>query len=108
MFNSLVSFFNKHLSIIELKEEEAKNQLIQNLEQSLSFFDTHNAISLLEKYLGLFSNEEIKRLINAGYENSQVSSILMDEDLKNFYCTLMDRNINDPLSPQILSDFEII
>lgn len=108
VFNSLVSFFDKHLSIIKLKEEETKNKLIESLEQSESFYSTHSAITNLNGYLSSFSDEEKERLIYAGCENGQVGSILEDQDLKEFYCSLIERSIDEPLDCDILSDFKKI
>lgn len=106
IFKSLVDFFGKHISIIKLREEEQKNKLIEELEQSGSFHTTHHVIAKLEHYTDSFSNEDIQRIVIAGSDNSQISSILEDTDVKAFYCNLLNLHILDPLDEKVLSAFQ--
>lgn len=79
---------------INLKEKESKDKLIGNLEKSMSFQATHDTISKLNKYLGSFSQEEIKRLNKAGTTNDQIFSISNDPDVEQFYLSLINEYHN--------------
>lgn len=102
IFNSLSSFFEKHLDIINLKNERIRNDLIEELEQSGAFWVTHNVIAKLNPHKNSFSIDEKERIINAAKYNSQIFGIIEDPDVKEFYCSILDRDNTEPLSLKIL------
>lgn len=92
--SSLSYFFKRHLHIIELIDENKKEELIHELEQSTSFYFTHHVISELEKYTD-WNDEQVQRLCQICLENSQIRSIIRDEDVYNFYSNLLNGYSNN-------------
>lgn len=68
---------------IQLAEEIDKLEEIERLENSSNFATTHKAIAALSEYDD-FKDVEIKRIVSAYLENSQVGWILGDDDVKIF------------------------
>lgn len=94
-----------HLSCVKEKAEETKNQseeearkedLINLLEDSNTFANTHLIIKKLNKFTE-WSDAQRAKLFKAAEENSQVSLIIEDEDIKQFFNKLSengDRKVN--------------
>lgn len=87
-FKSLVDFLNEHFKDIKLKSEQQKETLIRYLSQSGSFSTTHKYIGQLSKYTD-WSVQQIEELCVAAVENSQVHRIFGDDDIVEFYKTLL-------------------
>lgn len=66
------------------KDELRKEELIDKLEDSRSFANTHIVIEQLLKIKEWSENQKAK-LFNIALENNQVTYILKDEDVKKFY-----------------------
>lgn len=88
-YTKLSDFFNDHHKDIQLKVEEEKNELINDLRNSPNFENTHHIISRLSKYVS-FTDGQIRELVNVASENSQVNWILGDPDVKGFYEKLIE------------------
>lgn len=101
-YKSLVGFLKDHVSDIELLDEQEKNDLIDALADSYNFANTHALISKLSKYTD-WSDDQKRRLFSAARENSQVSRILADDDLYEFFQALMSKNTS---KDSILEDIE--
>lgn len=92
-----------HFNCISEKNEETKHQseetiqktkLINDLEDSMSFANTHDIIKQLSKYKN-WTDEQKNRLVTIALENNQVTYILKDRDVKSFYksiCQNLDSN----------------
>ncbi|WP_423188410.1 PIN domain-containing protein [Alkalibacterium sp. f15] len=102
VFNSLGSFFEKHIQVIHLKEEQEKNKSIIDLEETQSFSNTHSVIQKLFSHLDSFSKEQTSRIIDAAIDNSQIGNILEDPDIKEFYCKLLNRDFNNYMNKDFL------
>lgn len=83
-YRSLTSFFKEHKINIELRWEEEKDQLIQELAESPNFSTTHEIIKRLSKFIS-FSEEQIRKIGVDAFANSQVAWISKDPDVKRFY-----------------------
>lgn len=70
-YTKLSAFFNKHHKDIQLRVEEEKNKLIESLAQSPNFETTHSIIARLSSFVS-FTDEQIRELVKAATENSQV------------------------------------
>ncbi len=92
-YRTLGDFFREHDINIRLQENEEKNNLIDYLINSKSFWDTHEIIRKLSK-LGSFSDEQTKALTTALLSNNQVNWISEDEDIKTFYDNLLSDKSN--------------
>jgi len=79
---------NSDSPVAMAKSKEEKAELIRNLEESGSFRDTHSCIAALSEFISFFTSEEIRRLIQAKNENTQISMIQTDEDIAQFYSTI--------------------
>lgn len=88
-YTKLSDFFNEHHTDIQLKVEEEKNKLIEELLSSTNYAHTHSVISILSRYVS-FTDEQIRELVASAVSNSQVFAILGDLDLKNFYGKLIE------------------
>ena len=97
LYKTLGRFFSAHDIKIQLKEEEEKNKLVESLINSGNFLATHEIIRKLNKFSS-FTDEQIRGLATALLSNSQVSWIISDEDVKNFYLrTVTDKaNLFEP------------
>lgn len=87
---------NFHFECINEKNEETKNKgeqelqkddLINRLEDSTSFANTHTIIAEMNDVKS-WSDEQKKKLIKIALKNSQVKYILKDKDIKQFYKAL--------------------
>ena len=70
------------------EEKRRKIDLINSLSSSRNFATTHSVISKLLAVVS-WDNDEIERLMEIAVSNSQVSSILLDQDVKSFYSDLL-------------------
>jgi hypothetical protein len=86
---------------IQLAAEAAKEQLLAELVNSRSFSTTHEAIANLQQYLNLLSSADAERLIRAAETNTQISWILSDPDIEEFYARLSE------LHPRGTSDISL-
>ncbi|MBF0275288.1 MAG: DUF4935 domain-containing protein [Nitrospinae bacterium] len=64
---------------------------ISNLLHSGAFATTHSAIEALNPYAHFLSDDEIVRILEATIDNSQISAIIRDEDVKQFISTLYEK-----------------
>lgn len=87
-FKNLVAFLKEHLKEIELKSENEKQNLIDTLAHSESFYSTHKIIADLSKHSG-WTISQIEALCAIAKENTQVSWILNDHDVFEFYFKLL-------------------
>lgn len=87
---------NFHFECINEKNKETKNKgeqelqkddLINRLEDSTSFANTHTIIAEMNDVKS-WSDEQKKKLIKIALKNSQVKYILKDKDIKQFYKAL--------------------
>lgn len=83
-YQSLEVFFKEHDIAIDFEIEQDKNTLIESLINSSSFLSTHETIRRLSKY-NAFSDDQIRGLSTALLGNSQVKSIIEDDDVREFY-----------------------
>lgn len=82
-------------------DEQRKINLIDDLEYSGNFSDTHRIIKNLSKYKE-WKDEEIEKLLFIGINNSQVNRILTDEDIKVFYRKILEKtSLNNEYSKKI-------
>ena len=79
------------------------NLLINELSDSPNFACTHEIMSKLRKYPD-FSPSQIRRLVDIGLTNSQVSWIADDADVNQFYRKLVDGK-TDLIDPETLATF---
>jgi predicted nucleic acid-binding protein len=83
LFKGLPDFLKKYFPDIKLSDEIDKSIAIENLENSLSFMATHNAIASLQKYDD-FKEADLLRIIDAYSSNQQIRWILGDGDVRSF------------------------
>ena len=93
-----------HFDCILEKKEETKNQsdeviqkekLINSLDDSMNFANTHTVIERLSKYK-TWTKEQKDKLIKIALKNNQVTYILKDRDVKKFYKSIcMDSDSDD-------------
>ena len=88
-YKNLISFLNEHIQDIKLKTEEEKEDLIEKLAESRNFVTTHGIIAMLKKQTG-WTEDQIEKLCQIAEDNTQVSWILTDEDVLQFYNDLLE------------------
>lgn len=71
------------------KEDQEKQDLINALEDSESFKNTHAVITALSKFTS-WNEKQKRKLLNIALDNTQVEYILKDEDVYNFYKKICD------------------
>jgi hypothetical protein len=84
VYENLTSFLQAHYPDIKLSTQVASEMAVARLESSGTFASTHEAIVNLHR-ISDFSNDQVQRLVDAALENSQVSMIIHDDDVKEFY-----------------------
>lgn len=87
-YKNLVSFLSEHLTEIQLKTEQEKEQLIDTLRNSHNFVTTHGVITMMKKYTE-WSDSQIEGLCEAAINNTQVKWIIGDDDVFEFYSNLL-------------------
>lgn len=85
---------------------DQKENLITALEESGTFANTHQVIAQLAKQRD-FSDEQVVRMVDAAIENTQISWIAEDEDVKKFYTELLQNRMHI-LSPEAQDQFRIM
>lgn len=92
-----------HFNCIEEKNNETKNQdekekqkeeLINSLEESMNFVNTHKVIGKLSEYKD-WTEEQKTKLIRTALKNNQVTYILKDQDVRSFYELICKGTNND-------------
>jgi len=84
LYKSLGIFFKEHDIAIDFEIEQDKNSLVEGLINSQSFMTTHELIRRLSKY-NSFSDDQTKGLATALLGNTQIKSIIEDNDIQTFY-----------------------
>lgn len=87
-YSNLVGFLNAHVNEIQLEVETDKQKLIDNLYKSRSFASTHEVIALIKRYSG-WTEQQIEKICSALVDNRQVSWIIQDPDIFNFYRSII-------------------
>lgn len=96
-YSTLVGFLNAHVKEIQLKVETDKQKLIDELYESDSFASTHGIIASLKKYSG-WTEQQVERICSALVNNNQVSWIIEDQDILDFYNTIVAKFNYEELS----------
>lgn len=109
-YTQLSEFFREHHADIKLREEEEKNQLIEELTQSMSFARAHESIKKLSKFDG-FSDSQIKKMVEVAISNSQIRWIARDPGVNDFYRSIvlgkediLDRSVSEQFRFHFLYD----
>lgn len=76
------------------QEHKEKEKLILDLENSNSFKQTHSIISKLKK-IKSWSQEEKRQLKMIAEKNKQVSSIMKDNDISEFFASISQKTPNE-------------
>lgn len=98
-FKSLGEFLKKHFKDIALRVETEKDGLIEKLARSGSFATTHAVIKELSEFSD-WTERQIQDMCSAAVNNHQISWILSDDDVYEFYKGLIEKlsvkNSGDP------------
>lgn len=89
-FKSLGEFLKKHFKDIALRVETEKDELIEKLACSRSFATTHAVIKELSAYSD-WSVRQIQDMCSAAVHNHQISWIISDDDVYEFYKGLIEK-----------------
>ena len=95
-YKNLVPFLTENISDIKLETETEKQRLIDQLSNSGSFQSTHATIAMLKMFSG-WTEDQIEKLCAIAENNTQVSWILKDPDVFEFYSHILsEKNIESP------------
>ena len=84
---------------------ESVHEAISNLAESGSFANTHWAVAHAANYLPHLTKDDAERLFQAAIDNNQVRWIISDEDVNDFYLSLINNwvtEINPELADEII------
>ncbi|OZV23460.1 haloacid dehalogenase [Streptococcus sobrinus] len=85
LFNKMYNCKNEAFHDVKQdKTEQEKIDLINELESSNTFANTHRIINKMSN-ISEWSSEEVEDLLVVAYHNSQVHYIIQDEDLEKFF-----------------------
>lgn len=99
-----------YFECVSEKDKEIKGQseetikidgLINRLEDSMSFANTHDIIAKLRVYENL-TDEQKTKLVKIALNNNQVTYILKDKDVKKFYEAVC-KNYNDDDARKVIA-----
>ena len=99
-YRRLSQFFKEYYPDIKLASELEKELAIRSLSRSGNFHATHNAISKLDKYVE-FNKSQVNELAQICATNNQVGWILEDDDVYDFYKSLVD-NYSEHIDKELL------
>lgn len=85
LYSGMKTFFAEHFPEIFLASDTEKIIAIKRLNNSKSFKETHEAISVLHPLISDFSKDEAKSIFQAIFNNPEIYSISSDEDVSSFY-----------------------
>jgi hypothetical protein len=85
----LTEFFKAHFPKIKLAIDMERAGAVAKLADSGSFASTHRSITELSAYDSL-TDAEVDTLVDAALNNSQIRSIICDNDVSSFYQELID------------------
>jgi predicted nucleic acid-binding protein len=111
LYHDLRSFVEQRLPDVAFRFEEAdigteeaaeRTRLIASLRDSPSFQTTHSVIAQLGRYTE-FTTHDLNQILLAAVTNSQVSSIVNDEDVGRFLRQLIEGRERD-VEPRLLSE----
>ena len=88
-YRRLSAFFNKNYPDIKMASELEKDLAIKDLSTSSNFASTHSRIERLSKF-SEFSKSQVNELCEIALSNDQVTWIITDADVKEFYQNLID------------------
>jgi hypothetical protein len=110
-YPSLVSFFNEHQKDINLMAENEKEALINSLNLSGTFRNTHEIIYSLNSY-EYFTDAQVNKLLDIAVWNRQVRAIIRDTDIWLFYRSIIKGRENiieiTEYNKDILQELEVI
>lgn len=93
LYSGLSEFTKEHFPDIKVPSDAIKSGAIKALTGSASFAQTHAAIAELQPLVRELSDAEGLALLLAVTNNSQISDIINDEDVKKFYKDVYSRFI---------------
>lgn len=96
-YKNLVPFLNENISDIKLEAENEKQHFIEKLYNSRSFRETHATIAMLKMFSG-WTDDQIEELCYIAETNTQVSRILVDADIYEFYVQILSGKNREELS----------
>lgn len=103
LYTNLSKFFKEHYPEIQLASELQVEISVEALVNSSGYTQTHAAINRLRNFDN-FTNDQINKMISAGLKNGQISRILSDGDVFDFYHNLI-RNYSKEIEGELFEDF---
>lgn len=91
VYKRMSGFLKQHFPLARLANELEKELAIENLAKSGSFYSTHIAIAALNKFSD-FTDLQINEIVKAYLSNTQINSIIEDEDVLEFILKLIEQN----------------
>jgi len=105
-YKRLSGFLKDKYPDIKLASEVEKELLITELSISPNFATTHSAIQQLSKY-SEFTDSQLNSIVRAAISNNQVYWIIDDEDIHEFFTTLI-KGREDRIEDDILHTLEAL
>ena len=96
--------FPKKINIIEEKQRE---KCISRLENSGSYERTHKALRELGDFIITFSEQDIERIVEALFDNSQIKDIRGDSDVIEFYKKIIEIH-SQKIDKSILAKLKVL
>lgn len=88
-YRKISSFFAEHFPQIELATELEKDLLIEQLDESSSFSETHAAVGKLSQFSD-FTRKQLNAIVTAAVTNSQIYYIARDFSIHSFLSRVVD------------------
>ena len=99
VYRTLSKFMQQHFDGVAFSFDKNKEALIDELNYSGSFAQTHELIEKLDKY-SYFTIKEVEKILSAAVENGQFGWILTDHDVSDFLNRVAAPHIGNLSSPK--------
>jgi hypothetical protein len=89
LHDQLKPLLKEYFPQIKLAIDAEKRAALEKLTMSGNFATTHAAVDGLTPFIGVLTSEDIHELVEAAANNSQITWILSDQDVHDFYSKLL-------------------
>ncbi len=103
-YRRLSEFFSKKYPRVKMANQMELDGAVEMLINSGSFFTTHSAISKLNIFAD-YTDDQVNAIVKASVENSQISLIREDSDVKEFL-KIFVKSYENKIEPSLLQRFQ--
>lgn len=105
-YKNLTNFFKENYSDIKLADDFERKLLVDKFVNSHSFYNTrYNLLALHDFGIGELSDEQVRRILIASIDNTQINWISQDDDINKMLYEIID-NYDTKIDVTLLNKFK--